>query len=79
MKSALLVLLPVLLALAGAARTGLTATDQPKIHQAFRYYRHRFRYRRDFGQVSWLALAEIPLVPFIKEHKKRLGAVHLRD
>jgi hypothetical protein len=47
----------VLLALAAAARIGLIAAEQPKIHQAFRFYRHRFRYRRDFGQVSWLALA----------------------
>jgi hypothetical protein len=47
----------VLLALAAAARTGLIAADSLKIDRAFRFYRHRFRYRRDFGQVSWLALA----------------------
>jgi orotate phosphoribosyltransferase/AMMECR1 domain-containing protein len=47
----------VLLALAAAARTRVAATDEPKIERAFRYYRHRFRYARDFGQVSWLALA----------------------
>jgi inosose dehydratase len=28
---------------------------------------------------AFLAIAEIPAVKFIKEHKKRLGAVHLRD
>jgi orotate phosphoribosyltransferase/AMMECR1 domain-containing protein len=47
----------VLLALAAAVRTGLIAADPVKIDQAFRYYRHRFRYHRNFGQVSWLALA----------------------
>jgi hypothetical protein len=47
----------VLLALAAAARAGVIATTQPSIDNAFRYYRHRFRYRRDFGQVSWLSLA----------------------
>jgi hypothetical protein len=40
-----------------AARTGLIAAEYPGIDKAFRYYRHRFRYRRDFGQVSWLSLA----------------------
>jgi inosose dehydratase len=29
--------------------------------------------------VSFLAAAEIPIGKFIKEHKKRIGAVHLRD
>lgn len=29
--------------------------------------------------VSFLAAAEIPMSKFIKEHKKRIGAVHLRD
>jgi orotate phosphoribosyltransferase/AMMECR1 domain-containing protein len=43
-------------ALAAAARSGI-ASDKSKILRALRYYRHRFRYRRDFGQVSWLALA----------------------
>ena len=28
-----------------------------QLQQAFRYYRHRFRYKRHFGQVSWLLLA----------------------
>jgi inosose dehydratase len=28
---------------------------------------------------SFLAMAEIPAAKFIKEHKKRIGAVHLRD
>jgi hypothetical protein len=46
----------VLLALA-AARTGVTAADERKIERAFRYYRHRFRYKRDFGQISWMSLA----------------------
>jgi orotate phosphoribosyltransferase len=47
----------VLLALAAGARTGVTSTDERKIERAFRYYRHRFRYQRDFGQVSWMSLA----------------------
>jgi orotate phosphoribosyltransferase/AMMECR1 domain-containing protein len=47
----------VLLALAAAVRTGATDADERKIESAFRYYRHRFRYKRDFGQVSWMSLA----------------------
>jgi orotate phosphoribosyltransferase len=47
----------VLLALAGAARTGAIRIGQFPIDASLRYYRHRFRYRRDFGQVSWLTLA----------------------
>ena len=47
----------VLLALAAAGRTGVTSADQCKIESAFQYYRHRFRYKRDFGQVSWMSLA----------------------
>ena len=41
----------VLLALAS------TSTEDPRIDLAFRYYRHRFHNKRDFGQVSWMALA----------------------
>jgi sugar phosphate isomerase/epimerase len=29
--------------------------------------------------VGWLHAAEIPIVKFIKEHKKRIGSVYLRD
>ncbi|MBZ5522821.1 MAG: AMMECR1 domain-containing protein [Acidobacteriia bacterium] len=47
----------VLLALAAAARTGIFLTSEPTVERAFRYYRHRFRYQRDFGQVSWITLA----------------------
>jgi orotate phosphoribosyltransferase/AMMECR1 domain-containing protein len=47
----------VLLALAAAVRAGVTGLDDRKIERAFRFYRHRFRYKRDFGQVSWMALA----------------------
>ncbi len=47
----------ILLALAAAVRTGVMASDERKIERAFRYYRHRFRYQRDFGQVSWMSLA----------------------
>jgi len=47
----------VLLALAAAARTGAAAAEERTIERAFRYYRHRFRCKRDFGQVSWISLA----------------------
>ena len=47
----------VLLALATAVRVGLTPIDEVKFARAFRYYRHRFRARPHFGQVSWLAQA----------------------
>jgi orotate phosphoribosyltransferase/AMMECR1 domain-containing protein len=47
----------LLLAIAAAARTGLTPVDPVKFARAFRYYRHRFRARPRFGQVSWLAQA----------------------
>jgi len=36
---------------------GATPPDDRKIERAFGYYRHRFRYKRDFGQVSWMSLA----------------------
>jgi len=47
----------VLLALAAAARCGLTPVDEIKLARAFRYYQHRFRHLPRFGQVSWLAQA----------------------
>ncbi|HWF06384.1 MAG TPA: AMMECR1 domain-containing protein [Candidatus Angelobacter sp.] len=47
----------VLLALAAAAASGLTEINQFSLNSSFRYYRHRFRYNRDFGQVSWLMQA----------------------
>lgn len=47
----------VLLALATAAEARLTDVDSQKLERAFRYYRHRFRYFRDFGQASWLMQA----------------------
>ena len=46
-----------LLALAEAHQSGFTAIKQNKLDRAFSYYRHRFRYRRHFGQVSWLMQA----------------------
>jgi AMMECR1 domain-containing protein/orotate phosphoribosyltransferase len=46
-----------LLALARAARSGLTEVDDAKLERALGYYRHRFRYQRNFGQVSWLMQA----------------------
>ncbi len=47
----------VLLALAAAVRNGLTELNEAAVQRAFRYYRHRFRHRRDAGQVSWLMQA----------------------
>jgi hypothetical protein len=46
-----------LLALAAAAESGLTEIKQSSLQNAFRYYRHRFRHNRDFGQVSWMMQA----------------------
>jgi orotate phosphoribosyltransferase/AMMECR1 domain-containing protein len=47
----------VLLALAGAVRAGVAPVDAARLSRAFRYYRHRFRARPNFGQVSWLTQA----------------------
>ncbi|MDT5063142.1 MAG: hypothetical protein QOH63_3601 [Acidobacteriota bacterium] len=47
----------VLLALGAAAVAGQTEMDEDRLLRAFRYYRHRFRYQRHFGQVSWLMQA----------------------
>jgi AMMECR1 domain-containing protein len=50
----------VLLALATHLHTGGTGdciAARLVIERALRYYRHRFRYKRDFGQVLWLSLA----------------------
>lgn len=46
-----------LLALAAAAVAGQTDAEEEPLRHAFRYYRHRFRHRRHFGQVSWLTQA----------------------
>jgi AMMECR1 domain-containing protein/orotate phosphoribosyltransferase len=42
-----------LLALGAAAAAEQTEVNEDSLRRAFRYYRHRFRYRRHFGQVSW--------------------------
>jgi AMMECR1 domain-containing protein/orotate phosphoribosyltransferase len=47
----------VLLALAAAHRSGVADLRESGLDRAFKYYRHRFRYRRNFGQVSWLMQA----------------------
>jgi AMMECR1 domain-containing protein len=47
----------VLLALGVAAATRQTEIDEDKLRRAFHYYRHRFRYRRHYGHVSWLMQA----------------------
>jgi AMMECR1 domain-containing protein len=43
----------VLLALGTAALAGLAKPGRRRLEPAFRYYRHRFRYRRNWGQVAW--------------------------
>jgi AMMECR1 domain-containing protein/orotate phosphoribosyltransferase len=47
----------VLLALATAVQQNVTEIDQARLWPAFRFYRHRFRYKRHFGQVAWLLQA----------------------
>ena len=46
-----------LLALAAACASNVCAVDEEKLSRGFKYYRHRFRHRRNFGQVSWYAQA----------------------
>jgi orotate phosphoribosyltransferase/AMMECR1 domain-containing protein len=46
-----------LLALAASVLAGLSPCDDAKIRRAFLYYRHRYRYKRNFGQVSWMMQA----------------------
>ena len=47
----------VLLALGTACESGYSTIDEARLYRAFRYYRHRFRYKRHFGQVTWLTQA----------------------
>ena len=47
----------VLLALASACDNRDSLIDEDKLYRAFRYYRHRFRFNRHFGQVAWLMQA----------------------
>jgi len=47
----------VLLALAAAALTGFVPKESIPIRRVLFYYRHRLRYKRNFGQVSWLIQA----------------------
>jgi orotate phosphoribosyltransferase len=46
-----------LLALARSCERGFCAVDRDQLDKAFRLYRHRFRHRRDWGQVAWQAQA----------------------
>jgi AMMECR1 domain-containing protein len=47
----------VLLALTSSAAGECAPEDEERLRRAFRYYRHRFRHARHFGQVSWLMQA----------------------
>ena len=46
-----------LLALAAGCAAGWTKVDGTRLERAFLFYRHRFRHKRNFGQVSWYAQA----------------------
>jgi len=47
----------VLLALAAACEQNACEVDKERLRRSFQFYRHRFRYKRHFGQVSWLLQA----------------------
>ncbi|HWF90603.1 MAG TPA: AMMECR1 domain-containing protein, partial [Pyrinomonadaceae bacterium] len=47
----------VLLSLAAACEQNVTTIDEKRLRRSFQYYRHRFRYKRHFGQVTWLLQA----------------------
>lgn len=47
----------VLLALAVACEQNVSTIDEERLRRSFQYYRHRFRYKRHFGQVAWLLQA----------------------
>jgi AMMECR1 domain-containing protein len=47
----------VLLALAVACEQKVSELDEERLRRSFQYYRHRFRYKRNFGQVTWLMQA----------------------
>ncbi|MEA2488643.1 MAG: hypothetical protein QOH21_435 [Acidobacteriota bacterium] len=47
----------VLLALAVACQQNVSTIDEERLRRSFPYYRHRFRYKRNFGQVTWLLQA----------------------
>ncbi|MDX6612877.1 MAG: hypothetical protein QOD75_2063 [Blastocatellia bacterium] len=47
----------VLLALGVACEVEASQIDSEKLRRCFRYYRHRFRHNRHFGQVTWLMQA----------------------
>lgn len=42
-----------MLALAAAATNGIGPVHDERLGRVLRFYRHRFRHKRDFGQVSW--------------------------
>jgi hypothetical protein len=44
----------VLLALGVACEQKVSEIDDERLRRSFQYYRHRFRYKRHFGQVTWL-------------------------
>ncbi len=47
----------VLLALAAGCEANASTIDEERLRRSFQYYHHRFRYKRHFGQVTWLLQA----------------------
>ena len=47
----------MLLALAVACQQNASTIDEERLRRSFQYYRHRFRHKRHFGQVTWLLQA----------------------
>jgi hypothetical protein len=47
----------LLLALATACEQKISTVDEARLRRSFHYYRHRFRYKRHFGQAAWLLQA----------------------
>jgi hypothetical protein len=46
-----------LLALAAGCAAGVAEVEEERLSRAFLFYRHRFKHKRGFGQVSWYAQA----------------------
>src|SRR6185295_752965 len=44
----------LMLALATACEANVSTIHEERLRRSFQYYRHRFRYKRHFGQVTWL-------------------------
>src|SRR4029078_6473031 len=47
----------LMLALPTACEANVSPIHEERLRRSFQYYRHRFRYKRHFGQVTWLLQA----------------------